>query len=240
MILAMRASFRLARILPIVCLAIAFALFFYFGLHHYLTIAALAENRHGLMVFVHDHMTGAVLIFILLYALATGLALPGATILTIAGGFLFGMWLGTVWVVIAATCGATILFLVARTTFGHALRGRAGPALDKMAAGFAENAFSYLLSLRLIPLCPFFLVNMVPAFLGVSPRVFVLATAIGIIPGSFVFATVGAGLGSVFDMMMEPSLQGILTPQLIAALVGLALLSLAPVLYKKLKARRRN
>ncbi len=234
----MRTRLILTRILPAVVIVALFASFFYFDLQRFLTLHALGENRQGLMTFVHQNMIGAVFLFIALYAVATGLAVPGATIFTIAGGFLFGMWLGTIWVVIAATCGATILFLIARSTLGGVLRRRAGPTLDKMEAGFRENAFSYLLSLRLIPAFPFFVVNVVPAFLGVSPRVFVMATALGIIPGSFVFTTVGAGLGSVFDMMMEPSLQGIFTTELVSAFVGLGLLSLMPVAYKKLKARR--
>jgi uncharacterized membrane protein YdjX (TVP38/TMEM64 family) len=107
-----------------------------------------------------------------------------------------------------------------------------------MEAGFNEDALSYLLVLRLIPAFPFFIVNLVPAFLGVSLRTFVIATFLGITPGTFVFASIGAGLGSIFDSMQEFSLKGALTPQVITALVGLALLSLLPVAYKKIKARR--
>ena len=166
--------------------------------------------------------------------------MPGSAVLTIAGGFLFGIAFGTVWVVIAATAGATALFLMARTVLGDGLRKRAGTALRKMEAGFSENAFSYLLSLRLIPVFLFFLINIVPAFLGVSLRTYVVATLIGIIPGAFVFASIGAGLGSIFDMMSDFTLAGALTPQVIVALASLSVLSLVPPLYKKLKARRRQ
>jgi len=160
---------------------------------------------------------------------------PGAAILTIAGGLLFGQWYGSVYVVLGATLGAVGVFLIARTALGDALRRRAGPAIQKMEAGFQENALSYLLVLRLIPLFPFFLVNIVPAFLGVKLRTYVVGTLIGIIPGSFVYATVGAGLGSIFERNEEFSLQGVLTPEITAALVGLAALALLPVAYKKFR-----
>ena len=158
--------------------------------------------------------------------------------MTITGGFLFGQWLGTTYVIFAATIGATILFLAARTALGDVLHAKAGPFLQKMEAGFQENALSYLLVLRLIPAFPFFIVNLVPAFLGVSLRVYVIATFVGIIPGTFVYATVGAGLGSIFDAGGEFSAGSILTPEIITALIGLAILALLPVAYKKVKAKR--
>ncbi|MCZ6589912.1 MAG: VTT domain-containing protein, partial [Alphaproteobacteria bacterium] len=176
--------------------------------------------------------------FLGVYTASTALAIPGALVLTIAGGFLFGTLWGTVWVVIGATAGASLLFLVARTALGEALRARAGPMLKKIEAGFGANAFSYLLSLRLLPIFPFFIVNVVPAFVGVPLRTFVLATVLGIIPGSFVFASVGAGLGSAFEMVMEPTLASAITPEIIIALVSLAILALLPIVWKKLKAGR--
>ena len=154
------------------------------------------------------------------------------------GGFMFGSFFGTGLIVVGATVGATILFVAAKTAIGDALRARAGASIRKMEAGFQENAFNYLLVLRLIPLFPFFLVNLVPAFLGVQLRTYVAATFIGIIPGSFVFAQVGTGLGSRWNPCETFSVSGILTPDIIAALVGLALLSLLPVAYKKYRARK--
>ncbi len=231
----------LLRLSPVAGLAIVIALFFALGGDSYLMVQTLADNRHELMAFVHDNMVGSVVLFIAAYALITAIAVPGSAVLTIAGGFLFGIAFGTAWVVIAATAGATALFLMARTVLGDGLRKRAGTALRKMEAGFSENAFSYLLSLRLIPVFPFFLINIVPAFLGVSLRTYVVATLIGIIPGAFVFASIGAGLGSIFDMMSDFTLAGALTPQVIVALASLSVLSLVPPpLYKKLKARRRQ
>ncbi|MEC9369347.1 MAG: VTT domain-containing protein, partial [Pseudomonadota bacterium] len=168
------------------------------------------------------------------------LSVPGAALLTVTGGFLFGIWVGTAAVVVGATLGATAVFLIARTALGEALRAKAGPAIRKMEQGFRENALSYLLVLRLIPLFPFFLVNLVPAFLGVPLATFVVGTFFGIMPGTFVFISIGAGLGSIFDSMQEFTLKGALTPEVIVALVGLAVLSLIPVAYRTIKARKDN
>lgn len=223
------------RFLPLVILAVAVAAFFILGLDRYLTFDALRENRVLLADFVAARGVLAVALYISVYAASVALSVPGATILTIAGGLLFGQWYGSVYVVLGATLGAVGVFLIARTALGDALRRRAGPAIQKMEAGFQENALSYLLVLRLIPLFPFFLVNIVPAFLGVKLRTYVVGTLIGIIPGSFVYATVGAGLGSIFERNEEFSLQGVLTPEITAALVGLAALALLPVAYKKFR-----
>jgi uncharacterized membrane protein YdjX (TVP38/TMEM64 family) len=141
-------------------------------------------------------------------------------------------------IVVAATAGATLLFLAARSAVRDLLQPRVGPWLSKLQRGFAENELSYLLFLRLVPLFPFFVVNLVPAFLGVRLRSFVIATFLGIIPASFVFASVGAGLGSLFDAGRDCSLDSVLTPQIILALAGLALLALVPVVYKRFWARR--
>ena len=229
---------RLSQWWPVAVLAAGIAAFFASGANHYLMLQTLHDNRMDLMAFVHDYGVLAVIVFLGVYTAATALAIPGALVLTIAGGFLFGPWWGTVWVVIGATTGASLLFLAARTTLGAALRARAGPMLKKIEAGFGANAFNYLLSLRLLPIFPFFIVNVVPAFVGVTLRTFVLATMLGIIPGSFVFASVGAGLGSAFEMMMEPTLASAVTPEIIIALVSLAVLVLMPIVWKKLKARR--
>ncbi len=229
---------QVKRWLPAIVLVGAIGTAFALGLDKYLTLEALREHRFELQSFVAQNQVAAIALFIAIYAVSTALSLPGATILTIAGGFLFGIWFGTVYAVIGATIGATGVFLVARTAIGQSLRERAGPWFSKMEDGFRDNALSYMLVLRLVPLFPFFVVNLVPAFMGVSLRIYVLATLIGIIPGAWVYASVGAGLGSIFDSAEEVSLGSVLTPELIAALVGLALLSLAPVVYKKIKRRR--
>ena len=230
-------SFSVKRLIPVGVLIIGLVAFFVFDLGRFLSFETLRQNRVALLNWVDTYGVVAALLYMLIYAVAIAFSLPGGAILTITGGFLFGSVWGTVCVVFAATAGATALFLIAKTSFGDALRAKAGPALQKMQAGFQEGALSYLLVLRLVPLFPFFLVNLVPAFLGVSWRVYVVGTFIGIIPGTFVFATVGAGLGSVFDQGGEFSAAGILTPQIITALIGLAVLALIPVVYKKIKAR---
>ena len=226
------------RLLPLAILGGGIAAFFVFGLNKYLSFDQLRAHRGELMTFVAGMPIKAVLIFMAAYALSTAFSLPGGAVLTLTGGFLFGIWEGTGAVVIGATIGATALFLVARSALGNVLRAKAGPWLAKLEDGFKEDALSYLMVLRLIPAVPFFVVNLVPAFLGVSLRSFVLATFFGIIPGSFVFASIGAGLGSIFDRMQEFSLMGALTPEVVTALVGLAVLSFIPVVYKRIKARR--
>jgi uncharacterized membrane protein YdjX (TVP38/TMEM64 family) len=226
------------RWLPLAAVLLAIAASFALGLNDYLSFETLRQNRMALADFVDRNAVLAVLSFIGIYALSTALSLPGAAALTVAGGFLFGSVVGSLWVVIAATLGATGIFLAARSAFGGLLQERAGPFLRKMEAGFRENALSYLLFLRLVPVFPFFVVNLVPAFLGVSLRDYVIATFIGIIPGSFVYASVGAGLGSYFDANAEASLAGVLTPEVIIALAGLSLLSLAPIAYKRWNRKR--
>jgi uncharacterized membrane protein YdjX (TVP38/TMEM64 family) len=230
-------SFSYKRLIPVAVLALGLVMFFVFDLGRFLSFETLRQNRVVLLNWVDTYGIVAALIYMLIYAVAIAFSLPGGAVLTITGGFLFGSIWGTFCVIIAATAGATGLFLIAKTSFGDALRAKAGPALQKMQQGFQEGALSYLLVLRLVPIFPFFLVNLVPAFLGVSLRVYVLGTFIGIIPGTFVFATVGAGLGSVFDQGEAFSAAGILTPQIITALAGLAVLALIPVVYKKIRAR---
>ena len=176
--------------------------------------------------------------FVLVYATVIALSVPGGAVLTIAGGFMFGSVFGTLLVVVAATLGATAGLPDRQERARRSLRARAGPFLKRMEAGFQQDALNYLLVLRLIPLFPFWIVNLVPAFLGVPLRTYVLGTFLGIIPGSFVFASVGAGLGSVLDSGQEFSPASVLTPQIVIALVGLAVLALLPVAYRKWRSRR--
>jgi len=231
-------NFSLKGLMPVFVLLGGLAAFFFFGLDEYLSFDALRVHRQTLLDLVAHYGKLAVLAYIVGYSLVVAFSLPGGAIMTVTGGFLFGVYAGTIYAVIGATIGASLLFLIARSSLGEPLRARAGPALKKMEAGFGENALHYLLVLRLVPLFPFFLVNLVPAFLGVSLRTYIIATFIGIIPGTAVFSLVGSGLGSVFAQGDSFGLAGILTPQIIAAFVGLAILALIPVLYKKLRPGR--
>jgi uncharacterized membrane protein YdjX (TVP38/TMEM64 family) len=226
-------SSMLKRLLPLAVLIAAAIGIFSSGLHNYLSFDALREHRETLLAFVAENAILAPLGFIAIYAIATAVSVPGGAILTITGGFLFGTWLGGLYVVIGATLGATAVFLIAKTSLGEYLKSKAGPRLQRMEDGFRENALSYLLFLRLVPVFPFWLVNLVPAFLGVTLATFVIGTIIGIIPGSLVFASVGNGLGAVFDAGGTPDLGIIFKPTVLGPILALALLSLVPVIYKR-------
>ncbi|HAA93188.1 MAG: hypothetical protein CMM48_05290 [Rhodospirillaceae bacterium] len=231
-------GFSLKRMIPLIILAIGLVLFFVFDLDKYITQETLRDNREWLLGKVADHAVLTALVFMAIYVVGVAFSLPIGAVLTITGGFMFGQILGTLYVVSAATIGATCLFLAAKTALGDVLRAKAGPAIKSMEAGFRENELNYLLVLRLIPLFPFFVVNLVPAFLGVSLRNYLLGTFFGIMPGSFVYVTVGAGIGSIFDKGKTLELGSVLTTEIITALVGLAVLALLPVAYKKIKGRK--
>lgn len=226
------------RFLPLIILLLAVLAAFALGLDDYVSFEQLERNHARLLDFVDRHPLLAPLVFMLIYATVIALSIPGGAVLTIAGGFLFGVVAATCYVVIAATLGATVVFLVAKTALGDSLRRKAGPAMRRMEAGFRENALNYLLFLRLIPVFPFWLVNLVPAFLGVPLRTYVVATAVGIIPGSLVYASVGNGLGVVFETGGRPDLGIIFKPEIILPIIGLAVLAMLPVAYKKIKARQ--
>jgi uncharacterized membrane protein YdjX (TVP38/TMEM64 family) len=169
------------------------------GLHRYLSLDVLASNRESLRNFTAGHFAEALLLFILLYAVAVALSFPGATALTVAGGLLFGWFFGGVAAIIAATLGGMAIFLIARSSFGEALSRKGGERLQKLRQGFDRDAFSYLLFLRLVPLFPFWLVNLASALTGMKLRTFAAATAVGIVPGTLAFAFLGEGLDSVIS-----------------------------------------
>ena len=225
-------GFRWKKLWPLVVLAAGAVAFFAFGINDYITLDALKENRAALQTLVAENVFLAAAVYIAIYTLMVAFSVPGALIATLTGGFLFGTIFGGLYTVVGATIGATIVFLAAKTALGDALRAKAGPGIRKMEEGFRQNAFSYLMVLRLVPLFPFFLVNLAPAFLGVPLRTYVIATFFGIIPGTFVFASVGNGLGAVFDAGDDPNLGIIFQPEVLGPILGLAALSLVPVLYR--------
>jgi uncharacterized membrane protein YdjX (TVP38/TMEM64 family) len=209
------------------------------GLASYLSLDTLRLHRGTLTAWVAGNLWIAALAYVAIYVAAVAFSLPGAVFLTLSGGFLFGAALGTLLTVIGATIGATLIFLFAKTIFGANALDRFGPQAAKLAEGIRRNAASYLLVLRLVPLFPFFLVNLVPAFVGVPLVTYVLTTFFGIVPGTAVFSLAGAGLGTVLDQGGSITPASILTPEIIAGLVGLALLSLAAIpIRKRLDARR--
>ncbi len=224
----------IVRFAPLALIALILIGFLVFGLDKYLSLEALRHHRAMLVELVSEHPFKSAAIFVLLYSICTAASVPGASLLTVAGGFLFGTSMGGTLAVISATLGAVGVFLAARSAFGDVLRDRLpGSALERLKEGFSANAFNYLLSLRLIPLFPFWLVNLAPAFLGVGLRTFTLATIIGIIPGTFVYASVGGGLGMTLEMGEEPDFGIIFHPQIITPLIGLAVLALVPILWRR-------
>lgn len=205
------------------------------GVLDHLSFQALAENRDWLVAQVEALGYAAPALFVLVYALCTALSLPTGLLLSTVGGFLFGTLWGGLFNVVGATLGATAIFLAARTALGDALRSRAGPFLQRLEAGFRENELSYMLVLRLVPLFPFWLVNLAPAFLGVRTSTFVAGTAVGIVPGAFVFASIGTGLGAILASGGAPDGSAVLQPRVILPIIGLALLALIPVVTKRIQ-----
>ena len=222
----------LKRVMPLLLLLIVLGLFLIFDLGRFLSFEALKEHRLLLSDWVSEHALLAPLLFMLVYVAVVAFSLPGGLVMTVTGGFLFGAVAGGLYTVVGATLGAVLLFLLAKTSIGDYLLSKAGDGVKKMQKGFADHALSYMFVLRLVPIFPFFLVNLVPAFLGVPLRIYFIATFLGIMPATFVFALAGAGIGSVLDQGGEVSLQGVMTAEILGALIGLALLSLVPVIYK--------
>jgi uncharacterized membrane protein YdjX (TVP38/TMEM64 family) len=207
------------------------AAFLYFDLGRYLSLDGLKANRDHLLAFAEANYAAAVAGFVIVYCTVVGLSLPGGAIMTLAGGFLFGSVLGTLYVNAGATVGATLAFLVARYLLRDWVEQKFGSRLGPIQEGFAKNAFSYLMTLRLIPLFPFFLVNMVSGLTRVNVGTYMAATSLGIIPGSFVYAYAGRQLGTI------NSLKEIASPNVLMAFTLLGLLALVPILYKKFSGK---
>jgi uncharacterized membrane protein YdjX (TVP38/TMEM64 family) len=240
------------RLIPIAAIVALMAAAWGLGLQKYLTLQAIAENRMALADYTNSHWLVALLIFMAVYVAAVALSFPGASVMTILGGLLFGAWVGGTATVIAATIGAVLIFEIAKSAFGEGLAKRAGPFLSRIKDGFAADAFNYLLFLRLVPAFPFWLVNIAPALANVRLRTFTLATALGIIPGTFAFSFIGAGLDSLIMAQnaahetcvaakgaaacpYELSVSSLITKELLLAFVALGVVSLIPVAIKKWK-----
>ena len=226
----------LRRFLPLLILAAAFAAIWASGLTHQLTWAGLGRNQALLAGWVGAHPLLAGAVYVGLYTVSTALSLPQAALLTIAGGLLFGTLAGGGLAVAGATAGACVLFLAARSALGEALSRRGGAAMAGVRDALRRDGFSYLLALRLVPLFPFWLVNLAASVCGMRLGVFAAATLLGIIPGTFVFASIGAGVGTVLAAGGTPDLSVIFSWPVLGPLLGLAVLSLAPVAWKKWKA----
>lgn len=199
-----------------------------------LDFQTLKAHRAELLAFTQRHYVAMLVGATLAYTLATAVSFPAGVLLTLTMGLLFGRWVGTAAVVLAASVGATLAFLAARYLFADAARRRMGPRLQRLARGFERDAFNYILFVRLVPVFPFWLMNLVPAFTPVSARTFFVATAIGIAPGTFVFANLGESLGRI------ESTRDLVGPGTLVALALLGVLSLVPIAFKKLRNRRKK
>jgi uncharacterized membrane protein YdjX (TVP38/TMEM64 family) len=244
---------RILKWVPLIALMVALGVIFALGWHTAL-IRTIGLNLEPIKAFVAGHRVTAIAVFTLIYAAAVVLVPPAGAVLTIGGGLVFGALYSGPATVIGATMGATVLFLIVRTSLGQAIAARAGDWVNRLREGFADNAFSYMLFLRLVPVFPFFVVNVVPGLLGVPLRTFVLGTLIGIIPGTAAYALLGEGAGSIFAKanadyaqctVQRPasacpyslSFADLVTPELITAFVVLALVALVPVALSRIKKR---
>ena len=231
---------RFARFLPLLLLALLVVAILASGVTRYLNLDALRTHEAALRSFIGAHRLLALATFIGLYTVATASSLPGATILTLAGGYLFGTWLGGGATVIGATLGAIILFFAVRTSLGAVLREKAersGGKLKAVIDGVEAGAFGYILTLRLIPLAPFWLVNVAAALAGAPLRAYAVATLLGIMPATFIYSGIGAGIGAVVARGQTPNLGVIFAPHILLPLVALGLLSLATTLFQRFRTR---
>lgn len=229
------------RYLPLLALVAAVIAVFASGAGRYLSLESLQRNEALLRGFVTDNLALSLLVFILVYAAATAVSIPGAIFLTLAGGFLFGTWIGGSATVVGATIGAVLVFLIVRTSLGASLREKAeksGGNLKAVMDGVRDGAFGYILTLRLIPLAPFWLVNVASALAHAPLRAYALATLIGIIPATFIYSSVGAGIGQVLARGEEPNLGIIFEPYVFGPLIALGLLSLGTTLFQHFRAKK--
>lgn len=240
---------------PLIGLIALIVAAYYFGLQDYFSLQNIAAHRNALQGYVSTHLIVSLLIYAGFYIAVVALSLPGSSILSIAGGFIFGWAVSAPITVVAATFGAIIVFQIVKTSLGETVAKRAGPFVRTLSDGFAKDAFNYLLFLRLVPAFPFFVVNAVAGVCRVNFRSFVLATFVGIIPGAYVFAWLGRGLESVIDAQSawhdacilkdgfnncpyDISISSLVTPELLMAFAALGMLALLPVAWKKWKSSR--
>ncbi len=230
----------LKRHLPLIAI-LTVAVIGFFTLRDYLTFDTLSQNREWLLNYRDNHYVLMVAAFVAVYFLIVAFSLPGAAVASVTGGFLFGLWAGTAFNVIAATLGAVAIFLAARAGLGKTLAAKMDASegrLRSLKEGLRENEISMLFLLRLVPVVPFFVANLVPALVGVKLRNFVWTTALGIIPGGIVFTSIGVGLGEVFDRGESPDLSLLWAPHVIGPILGLAALAALPIVIKAIRGKK--
>jgi uncharacterized membrane protein YdjX (TVP38/TMEM64 family) len=227
----------LRRLWPVLLILVLLAATFATGLYRQLSWESLAAHQAALRRLVAMAPAVAAAAYVAAYAAAVALSIPFGVLFTVSGGLLFGTLVGGTLAVMGATIGAIVLFLVARNALAPLLTARAGPLLDRVRPGLQRDGFSYLLAMRLIPVVPFWLTNLAPALVGIPLAPYAGATFIGIMPATFVFASIGAGAGNVLAAYGRPDLSLIWSPLVLLPLVGLAALSLLPVAWRRWKAR---
>ena len=225
------------RFVPIIFLISGLIFFFIFDGQKYLSLDQIAQQQHNLLVWTTDNFWLSSLIYIATYIIIVTFSIPGAVVMTLLGGFLFGVFPGSLWTMLAATIGSCLVFTAVQFAFGNTLQTKASGSFNKMRKGFENNAFSYLLTLRLIPIFPFFIINIAAGVLKIRLSTFFWATIIGMIPGTVIYTWVGTSLGYVLDKGDKLNMKIIFEPRFILPIIGLALLSLVPTLYKKLKKK---
>jgi len=237
---SVRTTGAIARRLPILAI-VAVALVGGYALRDYLSFEALADNRAALIAFRDANYALTVAGFIAAYAAIVAFSLPGATIATLTGGFLFATFPGVLFNVTGATLGAVGIFLAARWGFGERLAARMDTStgtVRRIKDGIDANQWEMLFLIRLVPAVPFFVANLVPALVGVPLRRFAITTFLGIIPGALVYTSVGAGLGEVFARGETPDLGIIFTPPILLPILGLCLLAALPIVLKAVRGKK--
>jgi uncharacterized membrane protein YdjX (TVP38/TMEM64 family) len=227
------------RLIPLGLLLIAGGVFVLCGGRSYFTFATLAHNEDYLRGLVAAGGLLAVLGYVLLYAGLTALSIPSAMLMTLAGGFFFGPWLGAAYALTGATLGATAVFLAARAGL-YGLAAYAGAPAQRLEAGFREDAFNYLLCLRLVPVVPFWLVNLIAGLMGMRLLSYIAATFLGMVPGALVYASLGNGVGVLIANGQHPDHYMIFRFNILLPIIGLAVLALLPVVYKRWRGGRRH
>ena len=232
----------LARALPLLVI-LAVAGLGAFTLRDQLSFQALADNREALIAFRDQNYLVTVAVFVAAYVAIVAFSLPGATVATLTGGFLFATFPGALFNVVAATAGATLIFLAARWGLGERLAARMDAsegAVRRIKSAIDDNQWEALFLIRLVPAVPFFVANLVPALVGVPLGRYVVSTFLGIIPGAVVYTSVGAGLGEVFARGEAPDLGVIFEPHILLPILGLCALAAAPIALKAVRARKDN
>lgn len=229
----------LRRFGPLALIAAGLAAAIALGLPHQLSLHQLHRHHQALETFRRLHPVLSVLAYVATYAVVVGLSLPVALPMTLTGGFLFGPWIGGVAAATGCTLGGSAVFLVCRTAAGDVLRRRAGPTIARIEDEVLADAFSYIMILRLLPVMPLWLANMALGFIEIPLSTFALATFVGILPVSLVYAGLGSGLGKVFEHGGRIDLHAVFRPEVLAALAGLAVLSLLPIVVRRMRRGKR-